>query len=215
MEMVTLFSGISSFVITGTDDLLVLIMFYMMYKTRFKEVVFGTLIGLIAVMIPSFIFAKLLASIDVSKYISTEVVLALVLGYIAFGLIQSGFSGSEEEAVDNLDKKTSFQVITASGVTYFLNGLDDFVVYSGFYLKYDTLKEISLFSFGIILGLVFFALISAYAGKKFLEFGDKFQNKIKVCLGGVILFFATFLLFHWRVGVNSTFFLTFFKNTYY
>lgn len=196
METVTLFSGISSFVITGTDDLLVLIMFYMMYKTKFKEVVFGTLIGLIAVMIPSFIFAKLLASIDVSKYISTEVVLALVLSYIAYGLIRDGFSEIEEEALDNLDEKTSLQVIIASGVTYFLNGLDDFVVYSGFYLKYDTLKEVFLFSFGIILGLVIFALISAYAGKKFHEFEVKFQNKIKVCLGSVILFFASFVLFY-------------------
>lgn len=197
MEMFTIFSGLSSFMITGTDDILVLILFYITYKNKFKEVLLGTLIGLIAVMIPSLIFAKLLISVDMSKYISTEIILALVLSYIAYGLIQDGLSKNEneEEVIDNLDDKTSFQVIVTSGVTYFLNGLDDFIVYSGFYLKYETLYEILLFSFGIILGLVLFALISAYAGKKFANFESKFQNKIKICLGGVILLFATFVLF--------------------
>lgn len=206
MEALIVFLGISSFVITGVDDFLVLILFHMKYKNKFKAVILGTLIGLIAVMIPSFIFAKLLVSVDMSKYISTEVVLAFVLSYIAYGLIRDSFSENEEEEVDNLNEKSSLQVITVSGVTYFMNGLDDFVVYSGFYLKYEKISEILFFSLGIILGLVLFALLSAYAGKKFLEFEKKFQNKIKICLGSIILFFATFILFYWKVEETPFFF---------
>lgn len=195
MEALIVFLGISSFVITGVDDFLVLILFHMKYKNKFKAVILGTLIGLIAVMIPSFIFAKLLVSFDISKYVSTEIILAIMLCYIAFGLIKDGFSESEEETVDNLNEKSYFQVVIVSAITYFMNGLDDFVVYSGFYLKYEKISEILFFSLGIILGLVLFALLSAYAGKKFLEFEKRFQNKIKVVVGSIVLFSAVFVLF--------------------
>ena len=42
MEALIVFFGLSSFAITGTDDLLVLILFYIAFKSKFKEVIFGT-----------------------------------------------------------------------------------------------------------------------------------------------------------------------------
>lgn len=203
MEALIVFFGLSSFAITGTDDLLVLILFYIAFKSKFKEVIVGTLLGLLAVMVPSFVFAKTIAFFNVGKYIPQEVlqwipnnlVLSLVLGYIAYNLLKDGFSEGEDDDIEDLSEKTSAQVIMMSGVTYFLNGLDDFVVYSGFYLKYETFYEIALFSFGIILGLMVFAVIAAKAGKIFLEFERKFQDKIKIVVGGIVLFAAIGLLF--------------------
>jgi hypothetical protein len=193
MEFFTFFSGISSFIITGTDDLIVLIYFYMLYRSKFKWVICGTLIGLIAVMIPSLIFAKLLVGLDVSKYISTDLILSCILAYIGYGLIKESIQNKKDDFIDNLKELKSFQVMVLSGGTYFINGLDDFVVYSGFYMKYDTLYEIFLFSIGIMFGLVFFAFISYSVGKKFLEIEEKFQNDIKLLIGGLVLISALYI----------------------
>ena len=162
MEALIVFFGLSSFAITGTDDLLVLILFYIAFKSKFKEVIFGTLLGLLAVMVPSFVFAKAIAFFEVGKYIPQEIlqwipnnlVLSLVLGYIAYNLLKDGFSENEDEDIEDLSEKTSAQVIMMSGVTYFLNGLDDFVVYSGFYLKYETFYEIALFKKSLLNNLI-------------------------------------------------------------
>jgi len=206
MEIVQIFFGISSFVITGTDDLLCLILFYIAYKTKFKEVILGTLLGLVAVMIPSFLFAKVLSAFEFSNYISVDIILGLALSYIAYGLIKDGIDGNDETEIHNLSEKTSLQVVTVSGITYFMNGLDDFVVYSGFYLKYeDKYSEIFYFSLGIILGLVLFALISARAGKIFLKLEEKFQNQIKIAIGIVVLLFAIYMIFFWKRGVTPLF----------
>lgn len=197
MEMIVLyFFGISSFTITGTDDLLVLILFFITFKDKFKEVIIGTFIGLITVMILSYFFARVLSYFDISSYIKVDIILAGVLGYIAFGLMKEGFSqDADKEEIRDLSTKTSIQVIIFSGVTYFLNGLDDFIVYAGFYLKYETLKENFFFSIGIISGVFMFAWIAQYAGNIFLSIEEKYQNKIKVMIGSLVLFTAVFLLF--------------------
>lgn len=193
--MVHIFFGLSSFVITGTDDLLVLVLFFIQFQHKFKQVVIGTLLGLLCVMIPSYFFAKTLSYFEISSYIRTDWVLGAVLVYVAYGLIKDGFSQNDGEELEDLSGKTSFQVIVTSGVTYFLNGLDDFVVYSGFYLKYQTLEENILFSFGIISGVFLFAFIAQYAGNMFLVLEQKFQNKIKIMLGYFVFFVAGCILF--------------------
>lgn len=213
--MIIILFGMGSFVITGVDDLLVLVMFYMTFKNRFKEVLTGTLLGLIAVMIPSFIFVKFLSFFSMNDYLRTDWILSGVLGFIAFRLIRDGFSQKEKEELEDITRKTSLQVMAMCGVTYFLNGLDDFVVYSGFYLKYETFYEISLFSLGIILGLVLFAFVSAALGKKFYEFEQKFQNKIKIVLGSAVMLIAISLLFLWVVLKNTTFFYLNLKKDFF
>lgn len=208
MEMIIIFFGIGSFIITGVDDLLVLVMFYMTYKNRFQEVLTGTLLGLIAVMIPSFIFVKFLSFFSMSDYLRTDWILSGVLGFIAFQLIKDGFSQQEKEELEDITRKTRLQVMLMCGGTYFFYGLDDFVLYSGFYLKYETLYEILLFSFGIILGLLLFAFVSAFLGKQFYEFEQKFQNKIKIAVGSVVMLISISLLFLWVVfEKNTTFFI--------
>lgn len=195
MEQILL--GIFSFVITGVDDFLVLLSFHLLFPNRFKEVLLGTLLGLICVMIPSFVFSGLIQQSTLYSHINVNYITSAILLWIGLNLFLDGIKQNKDISADSnlYAHKSSLQVVFIAGNTYFWNGLDDFLVYSGFFMKEQNFNNNLFFSLGILIGLALYAILTSFLGKKSLELGDKNNNKIKIGLSFAIFCIAmAFLL---------------------
>lgn len=164
--------GIYSFVITGVDDFLVLVLFHIKYPKKFKYVMYGTLLGLLTVMIPAYISAIAAEKfLKIDDYINPNFIIAFVLLYLAYNLLKEYYAKDEEnEEILDIKQKSNQEVIILSATTYFFNGLDDYVIYTSFYIKGNSSI---MFSIGIVLGLFIFGIISSYFGQKIVDMNFK------------------------------------------
>jgi cadmium resistance protein CadD (predicted permease) len=171
MLMILLY-GIYSFVITGVDDFLVLVLFHIKYPKKFKYVMYGTLLGLLTVMIPAYISAIAAEKfLKIDDYINPNFIIAFVLLYLAYNLLKEYYAKDEEnEEILDIKQKSNQEVIILSATTYFFNGLDDYVIYTSFYIKGNSSI---MFSIGIVLGLFIFGIISSYFGQKIVDMNFK------------------------------------------
>jgi cadmium resistance protein CadD (predicted permease) len=171
MLMILLY-GIYSFVITGVDDFLVLVLFHIKYPKKFKYVMYGTLLGLLTVMIPAYISAIAAEKfLKIDDYINPNFIIAFVLLYLAYNLLKEYYAKDEEnEEILDIKQKSNQEVIILSATTYFFNGLDDYVIYTSFYIKGNSSI---MFSLGIVVGLFIFGVISAYFGQKIVDMNFK------------------------------------------
>ena len=92
--------------------------------------------------------------------------------------------------ISDIKQKSIREVIILSGTTYFLNGLDDYVIYTSFYLKGNSGI---LFSLGIIVGLLLFGVLASYFGKKIVKMNIK---RVKFVIALVIIIIAYVLIFN-------------------
>lgn len=184
--------GIYSFIITGVDDFLVLALFYITFKDKFPYVIYGTFLGLLCVMMPAYLSAFTAENyLNVEKYINPNLVIAGVLLYLAFNLLKEYFDKNNENIeISDIKQKSIREVIILSGTTYFLNGLDDYVIYTSFYLKGNSGI---LFSLGIIVGLLLFGVLASYFGKKIVKMNIK---RVKFVIALVIIIIAYVLIFN-------------------
>jgi cadmium resistance protein CadD (predicted permease) len=171
MLMILLY-GIYSFVITGVDDFLVLVLFHIKYPKKFKYVMYGTLLGLLTVMIPAYISAIAAEKfLKIDDYINPNFIIAFVLLYLAYNLLKEYYTKDEKnEEILDIKQKSNQEVIILSATTYFFNGLDDYVIYTSFYIKGNSSI---MFSIGIVLGLFIFGIISSYFGQKIVDMNFK------------------------------------------
>jgi putative Ca2+/H+ antiporter (TMEM165/GDT1 family) len=188
--MYELFYGIYSFAITGVDDFLVLVLFHIAYKNKFNAVMYGTFLGLLAVMMPAYISAMAAHNyLKIDDYINPNIIIAIVLLYLAYNLFMEYFSKDDDETeIADIKQKTVREVIILSATTYFFNGLDDYVIYTSFYLKGNSSL---LFSIGIVLGLIAFGMLASYFGKKILDINMK---RTKLILAIILVSISSLIL---------------------
>ncbi len=201
--------GIYSFVITGVDDFLVLVLFHIKYPKKFKYVMYGTLLGLLAVMIPAYISAMAAEKLVnwfsstasenfptavvkyilyIKEHITPNTIIAFVLLYLAYNLLKEYFAKDEEnEELIDIKGKTKREIIILSATTYFFNGLDDYVIYTSFYIKGNSSI---MFSLGIVVGLFIFGIISSYFGKKIIDMNFK---RTKLILAIILISISTLI----------------------
>lgn len=191
----TFLLGALSFAVTGIDDFLVLLSFNLLFPKQFKAILTGTLLGLIAVIVPSYYLSSFLTEIPLFRHLSTAVVASVVLGWLGYNLIKDFFSKETgEDEKTNINKSTK-EIVLASGITYFLNGLDDFLIYSSFYLNSEKgVQNDTIFTIGVIAGLVLFGLITSILGYKALEYGKEKIKTIKLSMGIVMILVALVLV---------------------
>lgn len=188
--MISFLYGIYSFVITGVDDFLVLMTLYLLYKESFKYVTLGTFLGLISVMIPSYFSAKLLTGFSIADYIDIQIIMATTLIYLSYNLFKDVFikDGDDDDLFEI--KNPWYNMVWISGTTYFLNGLDDYAIYTSFYLQGEDV----LFSLGVIFGVFLFASIIVLMGKYIHSYYEKNIDKIKLVIASVLVIISVFYI---------------------
>jgi len=191
----TFILGALAFTVTGIDDFFVLLSFHLLHPKKFKAVLFGTLIGLIAVIIPSYLLSSFLNQIPFLRNISISIIASVVLAWLGYNLIKEFFSKEEDSNSEVCLEKTNKDVVLASGIAYFLNGLDDFLIYSSFYLdSHKGFQDEFLFTLGIIGGLMIFGIVTSFLGEKSLKLGEKKTKNIKLSVGIIMILIALILV---------------------
>lgn len=198
--METILYGAASFIITGLDDLIVLILLWVLYPKKFGSTVLGTSVGLMIINFAAILFGALLLALGLIDIIPTNLVIAAVLVWVAIWLFRDVWRSENDINVDaEIIERNSVGVFFLSAKIYIINGLDDFALYSSFYTIFTEKDQIISFSIGLFLGLFFFILLvfllNLLLGERIINLEKKAHNKIKLVVASLLVLVALYLIF--------------------
>lgn len=159
--------GISSFVISGLDDFIFMLLLFIFVPKHYHYGVLGIAISLTFLIVISFLtgyygeyFFYEYYNINIIKYIAIFILIYLV--YLVFNFIRkdkTSYSKLNLPTKLKESQQTKKEIMFYSGFIYFMQGLDDFIVYSGMFVQLSINKSIVgyvLYIIGIYIGLMIF-----------------------------------------------------------
>ena len=143
--METLFASVIAFVVTNLDDIFILILFFSDPKLRKANVIAGQYLGIITLIILSFVGSFVGLVIDI-KYVGLLGLVPIYIGIKSFLALWNPRVGEQEESTIKLDSNISSdfrQTLAVASITI-ANGGDNISIYIPLYAAFTNYGKVTM-----------------------------------------------------------------------